>query len=76
MRHMAPLCPRRGRDAESPPKMDHGPLRCASPAAVSRLILIAGCHQGLLTEAASSLSSFLLRLEAVAFLAPPPPLGY
>ncbi|KAH7971618.1 hypothetical protein HPB52_000647 [Rhipicephalus sanguineus] len=32
MRHMAPLCPRKGRDAEFPPKTDLGPPRCASPA--------------------------------------------
>ncbi|KAH7969048.1 hypothetical protein HPB52_014071 [Rhipicephalus sanguineus] len=32
MRHMAPLCPRKGRDAELPTKTDLGPPRCASPA--------------------------------------------
>ncbi|KAH7968408.1 hypothetical protein HPB52_008267 [Rhipicephalus sanguineus] len=32
MRHMAPLCLGKGRDAEFPPKTDLGPPRCASPA--------------------------------------------
>ncbi|KAH7944581.1 hypothetical protein HPB52_021398 [Rhipicephalus sanguineus] len=38
MQHMAPLRPRRGRDAEFPPKTDLGTPRCASPAGRLRSI--------------------------------------
>ncbi|KAH7957722.1 hypothetical protein HPB52_022519 [Rhipicephalus sanguineus] len=45
MRHMAPLCPRKGRDAEFPPKTDLGPPRCASPAGRSSTLKSAPAAQ-------------------------------